>query len=194
MTDKTKLEHLVRAAQRGEPAALAALVGRFQPLVWAAARRLAPAPDDAEDLAQEGNLALVLAVRAFRPAGGAPFAWYAKRRVYWAVQAAARRLKRGRSREEATLDEAGAGGLSPVDLLEDPAPGPEDCAIAASARAALRTAWDRLTPRQRQVLSARAGGATFPQVAAALGIAPSSAKGIAARGTARLKKLLAGRV
>lgn len=193
MTDKTKLEHLVRAAQRGSRRRWRrwwAVSSR-----WCGRRRGAWPRRRTMPKTWPRRVTWPWCWPFARSARrGAPFAWYAKRRVYWAVQAAARRLKRGRSREEATLDEAGAGGLSPVDLLEDPAPGPEDCAIAASARAALRTAWDRLTPRQRQVLSARAGGATFLQVAAALGIAPSSAKGIAARGTARVKKLLAGRV
>lgn len=193
MKEKLKLEYLVREAQRGEEAALTELVRRFQPLVWAAARRLAPSQDDAEDLAQEGNLALIQAIHNFRPAGGAPFPWYAKRQVYWAVRAAARELKHSRSREEACLDEGGEDGLALLDHLAAPGPGPEEWAVAEWERKALRAAWQKLTPRQQAVLAFRARGYTFERLAAALAIRPSSAKGAYARAVARLKKILADR-
>ncbi|MDI3538760.1 MAG: polymerase sporulation-specific sigma factor [Bacillota bacterium] len=193
MKEKLKLEYLVRAAQRGEEAALNEIVRRFQPLVWAAARRLAPDADDAEDLAQEANLALIQAIHNFRPAGGAPFPWYAKRQVYWAVRAAARELRRSRSREEACLDQEGEDGLALLDRLADPGPGPEEWAVAGWERKALCAAWEKLTPRQQAVVALRARGYTFERLASALGVRPSSAKGAYARAVVRLKKILAGR-
>ncbi|MDK2856003.1 MAG: polymerase sporulation-specific sigma factor [Bacillota bacterium] len=193
MNDKVKLEYLVRAAQRGEEAALSELVRRFQPLIWAAARRLAPEADDAEDLAQEGNLALIRAIQNFRPAGGAPFPWYAKRQVYWAVRTAARELRRSRRREEACLDQEGQDGLALLDRLADPGLGPEEAALAGWERRALRAAWHQLTPRQQAVLAFRARGYTFERLAAALAVRPSTAKGAYARAVARLKKILADR-
>lgn len=187
-------EELVRSAQHGNKEALRELVERFQPLVWAAARRLAPAPEDAEDLAQEANLALLSAIANFRPAGGAPFAWYAKRQVYWGVLAAARRLTKERARAGVSLEEVRGEELSLGDLARDLSPGPEEIVLAEGERAALRSAWQELTPRQRQVLAARACGLTFGEVAAAMGVAPSTVKGLAARGLARLQKLLGDRV
>jgi len=193
MKEKLKLEYLVRMAQRGEEEALKEIVRRFQPLIWAAARRLAPNLDDVEDLAQEGNLALIRAVQNFRPAGGAPFPWYAKRQVYWAVRTAARELKRSRSREEARLDEEEENGLALLDRLADPGPGPEERAVAGWEQKALDAAWKKLTLRQQAVLALRARGYTFERVALALGVRPSSAKGAYARAVARLKKILADR-
>ena len=55
-----ELEQLIRAAQRDNRAAVEEIVRRFQPLVWATARRWALQPDLVDDLAQEGNLALSL--------------------------------------------------------------------------------------------------------------------------------------
>lgn len=191
MTPTTPVANLVRAAQRGDKQATAELIARFQPLVWAAARRLSPSVSEVEDLVQEANLALLKAVRDFRPAGGAPFAWYAKRQVYWAVRAAVRELRQRSSREEACLDEPSGDGLGAADRLTDPDPTPEERALTGCEREAVRAAWAELTLRQRQVLAARLQGATFAATAARLGMAPSSAKGVAARGVARLRRLLA---
>ena len=97
-----ELEQLIRAAQRDNRAAVEEIVRRFQPLVWAAARRWALQPDLVDDLAQEGNLALLTAIYNFRP-GTAPFTWYVKRQVYYAVRYALRCSQRLREREGTSL-------------------------------------------------------------------------------------------
>ncbi len=70
-------EELVRLAGEGVEEALTCLVHRHAPMVQRLAARFRGPWLDAEDLAQEGLLGLLSAVRTFRPGGGASFATYA---------------------------------------------------------------------------------------------------------------------
>ncbi|MGI6604006.1 MAG: RNA polymerase sigma factor [bacterium] len=188
MNHDGNMDFLVRAAQRGDALAKELVVQRFRPLVEATAKRLAPEAGDVDDLIQEATLALLRALREFRPAGGAPFAWYAKRQVYWAVQAVVRRLKKERARCELRLDNPSGETLTLAELLEDPSPGPEEIAVAEDMRCLFQSVWATLTERQRQVLALRSQGLTFSEIAKELGISPSTAKGVAARGREQIKK------
>lgn len=187
------LEQLIREAQRGKKESVEEIVRRFQPLVWATARRLAPDADMVDDMVQEGNLALLTAIYDYRP-GTAPFTWYAKRQVYYAVRYALRRSRRIWEREGASLDLSLAGEFTLAAILASDEPGPEEQALAAGDQEAFRHAWARLTLRQRQVVAGRIEGLTFAEIAARLKIAPSTAKGAYARAVAQLKKLLNAQV
>jgi len=81
-------ETLVARAQAGDAAAFEALAARFDGFIRAQARRAWRPGLDVDDLAQEGWLGFLRAVRAFRPDGGA-FAAFAARAVQRAVAAAA---------------------------------------------------------------------------------------------------------
>lgn len=193
MPKEKALEQLIREAQLENKAAVEEIVRRFQPLVWATARRLAPNLDMVDDLAQEGNLALLTAIYNYRP-GTAPFTWYAKRQVYYAVHYALRCSCRTWEREGASLDAPVADGFTLSVTLTSDELGPEEQALAAGDKEAFRQAWARLTPRQQQVVAGRIEGQTFAAIAARLRIAPSTAKGAYARALAQLKKLLSTQV
>lgn len=188
-----KLEQLIRAAQRGDKAAVEEVVDRFQPLVWAAAQRWASNPDVVADMAQEANLALLTAIYNFRP-GVAPFTWYVKKQVYYAVRYGLRCRQRWQEREGISLETPVAEGLGLAALLEAEEPGPEEQVQIAENREALWQAVARLTPRQQQVIAGRLQGLTFAAIARQLTISPSAAKGAYARAKLRLKKLLATQV
>lgn len=188
-----ELEQLIRAAQRDNRAAVEEIVRRFQPLVWATARRWALQPDLVDDLAQEGNLALLTAIYNFRP-GTAPFTWYVKRQVYYAVRYALRCSQRLREREGTSLDAPLKDGLGLAAMLASDQPGPEEQALSTEDKEAFWHAVAKLTRRQQQVVAGRLKGLTFAAIARQLNIAPSTAKGAYARAEARLKKVLAHQV
>ncbi|HHV07317.1 MAG TPA: sigma-70 family RNA polymerase sigma factor [Firmicutes bacterium] len=193
MQNARTLEQLIKEAQLGNKAAVEEIVERFQPLVWATARRFASNTDLADDFAQEGNLALLTAIYNYRP-GAAPFTWYAKRQVYYAVRYALRCSRRNWEREGVSLDAPLTAGLTLAAILVSDELGPEEQALAAWDQEAFRQAWARLTPRQQQVIAGRMQGLTFAAIATRLKIAPSTAKGAYARAVARLKKLLSTQV
>ncbi|NLG87309.1 MAG: sigma-70 family RNA polymerase sigma factor [Firmicutes bacterium] len=193
MQPEKPLEQLIREAQRDNKAAVEEVVRRFQPLVWATARRLAPNLDMVDDMAQEGNLALLTAIYNYRP-GTAPFTWYAKRQVYYAIHYALRCSCRRWEREGVSLDAPLADGVTLSAILISEELGPEEAALVAGDQEAFWHAWARLTTRQQQVVAYRMEGQTFAAIAARLRIAPSTAKGAYARALAQLKKLLSTQV
>lgn len=192
MPKNKTLEQLIREAQLENRSAVEEIVNRFQPLVWATARRLASCSDLVDDLVQEGNLALLTAIYNYRP-GTAPFTWYAKRQVYYAVHYALRCNRRTWKREGVSLDAPVTDGLTLAAILTSDELGPEEKALAGADKEAFWHACARLTPRQQRVVAGRLQGHTFAAIAAQLGIAPSTAKGAYARAVARLKKLLNGK-
>ena len=66
MQNARTLEQLIKEAQLGNKAAVEEIVERFQPLVWATARRFASNTDLADDFAQEGTGSLT-AIYNYRP-------------------------------------------------------------------------------------------------------------------------------
>lgn len=193
MGARSELDRLIRAAQRGNKTAVEELVTRFQPLVWATARRWASCPDTVAEMVQEGNLALLTAIYNFRP-GTAPFTWYVKKQVYYAVRYALRCARRLKEREGSSLDAAGTEGAGLVAVLAAAGPGPEEQTVAAEEIGAFWHAVAKLTPRQQQVVAGRVQGLTFAAIAGQLGISPSAAKGAYTRAKDRLKKLLFSQV
>ncbi|MGI6129133.1 MAG: RNA polymerase sigma factor [bacterium] len=193
MQKEKALEQLVREAQLGKRSAVEEIVRRFQPLVWSTARRLAPALDMVDDMVQEGNLALVTAICDYRP-GTAPFTWYVKRQVYYAVSYALRCSRRTLEREGISLDAPVADEQTLCSVLTSDELGPEEQALAAGDKEAFRQAWSHLTLRQRQVVAGRMQGLTFAAIASQLKIAPTTAKGAYARAVVQLKKLLTTQV
>ncbi|MGI6143476.1 MAG: sigma-70 family RNA polymerase sigma factor [bacterium] len=187
------LEKLLYQAQGGDRAALAEIVSRFQPLVLATARRLATEGTEWMDLVQEGNLALVEAVFDFNPRGRAGFPWYARRRVYFAIFNYRRNGLRTAERESLTLDLPleGEEGATLLDLLPAGEEGPEEEVLSRSRYLELRLALARLPEKQRQVLKGLyVEGKGVTEVGRAMGIGPSSVKGLEGRGLKNLARLL----
>lgn len=70
-------EELLRLAKEGSEGAITELIHRHAPMVQKLAARYSGPWLDAEDLAQEGLLGLLAAVRSYRSGGGASFGTYA---------------------------------------------------------------------------------------------------------------------
>lgn len=70
-------EQLVRLAGKGTEEVFGVLVSRCAPMIQQQALRLRRVSMDAEDLAQEGFVGLLSAVRTYREEGGASFRTYA---------------------------------------------------------------------------------------------------------------------
>jgi RNA polymerase sigma-70 factor (ECF subfamily) len=70
------------------------------------------------------------------------------------------------------------------------APGPEDGAIAAEQRAAVRACLARLPQRQAEILVMRASGLSYADIASAVGVQPGSVGTLIARAQKSLRKEL----
>ena len=185
------LTKLLYRAQGGDKEALRELMERFQPLILATARRLKSADTNWQDLVQEGRLSLLEAIYDFRARGGAPFPWYARRRVYYGLYNYRRREMNTRQREGLILS-GPAGeeeGESLLDLLPAQGEGPEGQVLRRASYLSLRLALARLPDKQRRVLQGLYfAGQGVTELAREMGITPPSVKGLEARGLKNLAK------
>lgn len=76
--------------------------------------------------------------------------------------------------------------------LRDPAPPPEEAAIATDDRDRLRALLAHLSPRERAVLELRAAELSTREIAAVLHISEQNVRTAQSRGVSRLRELLAG--
>jgi RNA polymerase sigma factor (sigma-70 family) len=84
---EAQVRSLLRRIARGDQAAREQLLEAYEPLVGSIARRYAaPGSVDYEDCCQEGRMALIAALRAFKPDQGASFGTYAKHWVAGAMK------------------------------------------------------------------------------------------------------------
>jgi RNA polymerase sigma-70 factor, ECF subfamily len=125
---------LVRAAQRGDAAALSQLLDRVRPRVYRWALVHTAAPDDAEDLVQETLVRAARNLRAF--AFGARFTTW----LHAIVRSTAADARRRQRRREALLRQKYA--------LPTPAPQPQPTPDLVGV---VRASLNGLTARQREV-------------------------------------------
>lgn len=166
---------LVEALQRGEPAAVEALVDRYGAWIHRVADRLLGAPRDAEEVTQDVLMTVVEKIGTFRRE--AAFSSWLYR---IATNAAYERLRSRRSRAEVSLepllpvfDDEGRH-VHPVadwsSQLDDPA-------VAGETRSALERAIGRLPAEYRVVFLLRdVEGLTNEQVADTLGLTVAAVK------------------
>ena len=130
---------LVRRHLAGDPDAFREIVARHRDRVYALALRICGRPEDALDVTQE------VFIGALRKLSGFRFEAMLSTWLHRLTVNAALDLARRRSRHEHdALDEAAAIG--------DPAPGPEEHAVAAVRAAAVRRALASLSPEFRAVI------------------------------------------
>lgn len=167
---------LLARARRGEAAAFEQLYRWFERPVFTLALRLTGQREEAQEVLQETMLKLFDRIRDFR--GDAPF-WGWLRQI--AVNEALMRLRRrGRQDGEQEFDE--------TDLPIDDTPMPPQAADAALLAEALA----RLPDATRSVLWLYHGeGFTHEEIAAQMGRTISFSKSQLARGTRKLRALLA---
>lgn len=174
-------EALVAAAQRGDRAAMDALLRRHHERIWAVCRRLAGNDADAADATQEAMLLIVRRIGTFD--GRSQFTTWAHR---VATNACLDELRRRARRPVASLpdDDDDSGDRA----TPDPAP-PIDQAVGD--RLAVDDALAALPEDFRVPLVLRdLGGHDYAQIAAILEIPPGTVRSRIARGRARLAELL----
>jgi len=171
---------LVTAACTGDSGAWEVLYGRLYPRLWAfIARRVDPS--QVEDTMSETMIRAVRGIDKYRPGPAGFDGW---------VFGIARRVCADYHRRLARLrrQDGIAGGMAEV-VEDGRAPG--DPAAVADDHAELRLAFDRLPPRDQQILELRVvAGLSVEQAASVLGKAPGAVRTAQSRALARLRELI----
>lgn len=176
---------LVALAQAGDDRAFALLVAWCEPMLRAQVARFRPSRADAEDLAQEGLLGLLSAVRTFRPDGGASFRTYAAVCVRNRLLSALRRAA-GRADEPLDAAEEAAQPLH-VSAVADPEALVLERESAARLLSHLR---DHLTPREYAVLLCYMDGCSYAEIAAELHMSVKAVDNALWRARRKVRELL----
>lgn len=182
---KTDAELIVQV-RSGNEEALAQLCARYIPLCRRVAGQYAGAPVDVDDLAQEGTLGLLEAVRRYDEKRGVPFEHYARRcitsKILSAIEAMTA-LKRRANVGSVPLDVH--AGLS--------VPPPEDRFIEEEElRQHSRALLELLSPSEHEVLRLYLRGVSYVQIARQLGIKPKSVDNALQRVRHKVKRSVKG--
>lgn len=161
----------LRAARAGDDAAMASLISDHLPFIRQKAASAAPVCGlDAEDLAQEGLIGLLSAVRSFDFYGTAAFRTYARACIVNSIRSAMRRTSRpGAVPARAVLPIDSADELCAADDPQDIVVGREEAARL------LRYVDEHLSEREQQVLRLYLSGDSYAVVAEKLGLSDSKA-------------------
>ena len=175
---------LVAAARAGDAAAFAALLKRHRSGVLRLCERLLGPGGDAQDAAQEAALQAFLGLDRLRD-GGHFGAW-----LHGIAANVARRILRHRRVER--LVEASDAVREPIVLWAAEPPSPEEEALDAEVRAAVRAAVAALPGAARAaLLRHHVDGRSYAEVAAELGVPLSTVRGRLFEGRRRLRRALA---
>ena len=173
---------IARRMAARDPSALAELYDRYGSLAYGVALRVLGDPGRAEDTVQDAFLKLWYAARGFDPARGSLRTW-----LIAAVRNRAIDQLRGRS-----LHERRELALRPE--VETRAAGPEEEAVAAQERVAVRAALAELPEEQREAVQlAYFGGFTQVEIAEMAGVPLSTVKGRMRLALEKLATYLKGR-
>lgn len=175
---------LVRAVQRGDPAAMDTLIRSTYTDVYAVCRRLLGDPADAADATQEVYVRVVRSVLAFR--GESAFSTWLHRVTVNVCLTALRR----RGDTQARGQSAGPADFA-ADLLVSVEAGPEVQAEAADLIARTARALTELAPDAREVVVLRdLQGLSTRETAEMLGLSEGAVKVRLHRAHARLRELV----
>lgn len=176
MTDLDR--DLVRRAVRGDREAFDTLISGRWERMYRIALRVVGEREEARDVAQSACLRLWQTLERFR-ADEDLDAWIYRMVVNLAIDATRRRRSRpDPGARPASPAARGEGeGRSPIDVLEDDAPGPEVRLLQAELDAALQELTEDLPPRQKAAfVLTRIEGMEVARVATILGVAPSTVR------------------
>ena len=159
------------AARAGDDAAMASLISDYLPFIRQKAASAASVCGlDAEDLAQEGLIGLLNAVRSFDFYGAAAFRTYACTCILNSIRSAMRRVSRPGA--------VPAHAVLPIDSADDlpAADDPQDIVVGREEAARLLSYVDKhLSAREQQVLRLYISGCSYAAVAEKLGLSDSKA-------------------
>ena len=161
----------LRAARAGDDAAMASLISDQLPFIRQKAASAASVCGlDAEDLAQEGLIGLLNAVRSFDFYGSAAFRTYACTCIVNSIRSAMRSASRSGA--------VPAHAVLPIDNADElcAADDPQDIVVGREEAARLLQYVDKhLSPREQQVLRLYLSGDSYAVVAEKLGLSDSKA-------------------
>lgn len=177
--DTASDEALVAAVWDGDELALGALLRRYRRVVRARARSYFLAGADRDDVVQEGMIGLYKAIRDYDAGRERSFRGFAElcisRQILTAVKVASRKkhtpLNRSVSLHTPVHDSAdGEVGGELIDQVAADVPDPADDVVAASEIGAMEDHFERvLSDLEADVLARHLGGATYAEIAEALG-------------------------
>ncbi len=162
-------QKLLEEAKAGSEEAFARLSERYELLIRRQAASLRGVQLDAEDLEQEGRLALLYAVRSFRP-GGAAFSTYVQVCVRHRMISAARRVKLFTTLFPEEWEALEHGKLGFVSLVEGQADPVQQLVERDDERRLTARLQQALTPLEYQVLQLHLNGYTYEETATRLGV------------------------
>lgn len=143
---------LLAAAKGGDPEAIAEVGRRYEPLVRSLARDCPP--QEAEDVLQEGRLALLKAIEHYDPTRGVSFGTFAQTVCRHRMAAYLARTKRDLPVDEWALS-----------VLEDDTPGPEDVLVSREALAeTMRLARSLMSDMEYKVWRLKVDGYNYQEI------------------------------
>ncbi len=179
--EQATIEQLVKEAQKGDPAALAALYERFFDRIYRYVSFKSGSRDEAEDIAGDVFVKMLESIHSFKWQGH-PFSSWLFRIAHNLI---VDYFRRGARRKTAPLDAAAATvGTTPDDM---------DRTVETNlTMAEVRVAMQGLTSLQQEVISLRfAGGLSVSETAGALGKNDNAVKALQHVGLKRLRTMLA---
>ncbi|MBO4535001.1 MAG: sigma-70 family RNA polymerase sigma factor [Clostridia bacterium] len=175
MKDRPVAE-LLLAAKGGDPEAIAEVGRRYEPLVRSLARDCPP--QEAEDVLQEGRLALLVAIEHFDPQRGVSFGTFAQTVCRHRMAAYVARTQRDLSVDEWAIS-----------ALEDATPGPEDLLLTQETLAeTMRLAREVLSDMEYRVWRLRVDGYNYQEIKVISGLEDKSINNALTRARRKLKR------
>ncbi len=166
--DRARDAGLLDAARAGDPAALEALIARYQARIYRFGLKMCRDPEVAKDVVQDTLIAMARGVRDFR--GGSSLST-------WLYTIARSYCIKARRRSKFAPSDVQSIDATPALALPDPAPRSDDALDAKRTEQVLERAIVALDPKYREVLILRdVEGLTAPEVAEVLGISVDAVK------------------
>ena len=162
---------LLQEAKAGSEEAFVRLSERYEPWIRRQAASLLGTQLEVEDLEQEGRLALLHAVRSFRPEGGASFSTYVRVCVRHRMISAIRRVKWYTTLFPEEWEALERGRVSFVSLAEGQADPAQRLVERDDERRLVARLRQVLTPLEYRVLQLHLDGYAYEETAARLEVA-----------------------
>ena len=190
--DYTALDALVKRGQRGDKAAMEALLMAFKPMLWSVVGRYVYNREELEDAYQEACAVFIEGVRDFALDARVYFQTFMRLVHYF--------LKRREGRFSTSLAgtlsldrpvEGADGAVALAELILDEKADVEGACVAAEQQKALLRAYRKLSPGQREVLRFQyLEKGTLSALAAQKGVSPAAITQTHKRALAALKRHL----
>lgn len=182
-------EQLAAQAQQGSDAAYTFLISRYVSFVKSRAFGYRDSDVEPEDLAQEGMIGLMMAIRSYRQGLGASFRTYAGLCIDRAIISAVRSTLRAKA--------VPSSSLIPIDTLEeggyplaaDAVGDPETALLVIEEKSRLRKRFSHiLSELELDVLVLYLGGCSYEEIACRLGSTPKTIDNALQRVRRKLKQ------